>query len=509
LGVGLAPERLAALSERGVVRIISAAALRNATAPPIDETEVVLVVTDGAVDGIRGVRIALPLSPILALVDHVGNAPHAIEAGADYVLPANAESPMIDAVYSAARRAVTNRVRRPISDYRTRMEQELERSCQRLAETQTQLMHSGRLAALGQMAAGVAHEINNPLQYVLAGIEELSELPTLDAEKRQTLSDMLEGAQRIRSVTQALLPFARVDGSMMEMVDFNEVVEWAARVTANEIRHRARLELRLAPVPRVFGKRVRLGQLVTNFLTNAAHAITEGASELHRVTVTTDAFDDCVRLTVTDTGSGIPEEVPSRVFDPFFTTKPREIGTGLGLTLCAEMFARQGGTIDFDSTVGEGTTFVITVPKGPADTRTAPPVSGAQPQSRAPRALLIDDEALILQTYKRFLKGLDVVTAAGGKAAISILAHDTDFDVIICDVMMPSVDGPMVYAYIRENVPQLASRILFCTGGAFTARVREFLEQIPNIVLDKPVRPQLLRSAIDDLLARNGSVAAY
>jgi PAS domain S-box-containing protein len=375
-------------------------------------------------------------------------------------------------------------------------EKALERSHQQLAETQTQLLHSSRLAALGQMAAGVAHEINNPLQYVLSGIEELGEQPDLDADRQRVLRDMLDGAQRIRSVTRSLLPFARVDGAQLELVDMNEVVEWATRVTATEIRHRAQLDLQLSPIPAIIGQRVRLGQLVTNLLTNAAHAITEGASERHRITVTTRAVGRRVRLTVEDTGRGIPEEIRPRIFDPFFTTKPRELGTGLGLALCAEIVTRQGGTIEFESIVDHGTKFVVLFGEGTGEVRTPPPRSEAPRTTRRPRVLLIDDEELIVRTYKRFLKEYDVVGAVGGKAALEILAKDVDFDVILCDVMMPSVDGPMVFARVSEIAPDLVPRILFCSGGAFTTRVRAFLEQIPNKVLDKPVTANQLRAAI-------------
>ena len=382
----------------------------------------------------------------------------------------------------------------------------LERSNRQLAETQTQLLHSSRLAALGQMAAGVAHEINNPLQYVLAGIEEIATLPSADSEAQQVLADMREGAERIRSVTRSLLPFARVDNAHIEHIDLNDVVQWAVRVTGNEIRHRARLELRLAAdLPTILAQRVRIGQLVTNLLTNAAHAITEGASERHYVRITTELTGNRCRVTVEDSGSGIPEEIRPRIFDPFFTTKPREVGTGLGLALCAEIVTRQGGTIEFESTIGMGSRFVVTFAesanepvKTPEPRANTPPVGAG----RGPRVLVIDDEEPLVRTYKRFLKGIDVVTAVGGKAALEVLATDTDFDAIICDLMMPSVDGPMVHAHISAHAPHLVERIIFCSGGAFTTRVRSFIEAVPNLILDKPVSPNHLRLSLDQLIKK-------
>ncbi|MGC4079454.1 MAG: PAS domain S-box protein [Rubrivivax sp.] len=386
-------------------------------------------------------------------------------------------------------------------------EQELELTNRQLEEMQKQLMHTGRLAALGHMAAGVAHEINNPLQYILAGLDELS--PFLDGASREARlahQDMREGVERIRSITSALLPFARVDVAPVEHVDIRRVVEWACRVTDHEIRHRAKLELALGNVPPILADHTRIGQLVTNLLTNAAHAIVEGASDRNRVTITTAFVGGRVRLTIEDTGTGIPEDVRGRIFDPFFTTKPRERGTGLGLPLCAEIVARSGGTIGFDTEVGKGTRFVITFePAGASAPRAAsvPPVPIVRPEGR-PRILLVDDDKALLRTFARFLKDFDITTALGGSAALDRLATDDSFDVIVCDVMMPNIDGPMVYADIATRWPGLESRMIFCTGGAFTDRVRNFLASIPNTILDKPIPRQKLASALIGVYDRLG-----
>jgi two-component system, cell cycle sensor histidine kinase and response regulator CckA len=383
-------------------------------------------------------------------------------------------------------------------------EQELVLSNRQLEEAQQLLMHSSRLAALGQMAAGVAHEINNPLQFILSGFEALEPLVRrASTETRQALADMREGAERIRSVTRSLLPFARVDGEEPERVDLNELVAVAARMSANEIRHRARLELKLTAVPAIMGHRSRVGQLITNLLTNAAHAIDEGTSEEHCITVATEAGPHGVRLTVQDTGRGIPEELRSRIFDPFFTTKPRELGTGLGLALCAEIVSRYKGTIGCESEVGKGSIFTVTFPIDsvtPAETEEARPKVD---QAGRGRVLVIDDEEAMLRAYHRLLRGYDVVAAVGGKAAIECLTVDSKFDAIVCDLMMPNADGPMVYSHIHASLPHLTERLLFSSGGAFTPRVRQFLAGVPNVVLDKPITSAQLREAIDSLMSRN------
>jgi PAS domain S-box-containing protein len=363
---------------------------------------------------------------------------------------------------------------------------ELERSQRELAAAQRALVHSSRLAALGQMAAGVAHEINNPLQFILAGFDEL-ELAVSDAaaETRQVLADMRDGDERIRLVTRSLLPFARVEVGEPERVELNELVQWACRMTANDIRHRAQLERHLGPVPAILGHRTRLGQLITNLLTNAAHAIEEGASERHRITVTTELVADRVHLTVADTGRGIAEELRPRIFDPFFTTKPRDLGTGLGLALCAEIVGRYGGTIDFTSEVGRGTSFVVTFPVLTGTPVEAGPATALPRAAGGRRILVIDDEEVLLRTYQRALRGYDVVTALGGAAAIAALTTDAAFDAVVCDLMM--------------------ERILFCSGGAFTPRVREFLASVPNVVLDKPIGSAQLREAVEAAIAAHPS----
>lgn len=420
--------------------------------------------------------------------------------------------------YLAIIRDVTSEVAR---------EDEIQRSHRRLAEAQNQLLHSSRLAALGQMAAGVAHEINNPLQYILAGIDDIDPILRADPDKRQVLQDMREGAERIRTITRSLLPFARVDGAQTEPVDLNELALWATRVSANEIRHRAKLELHLAsPPPTVIGHRSRLGELVTNLLVNAMEGIDDArplGEKEHRIVVTTEYIDWLpphangdtsrrerrVRLIVEDTGAGIPEEHKARTFDPFFMTnargkRAREGSAGLGLALCAEIVARHNGTIEVESTVGVGSRFIVTLSEAGANARRQPstpigPSPSPMPPARGIRVLVIDDEEALIRTYRRSLKGFHVVTASGGKAALEILASDLDFDAVLCDLMMPNVDGPMVYAHILSVAPELAKRILFCSGGAFTTRVREFLENIPNVVLDKPVSAAHLRAALEKL----------
>ncbi|MCX5745127.1 MAG: PAS domain S-box protein, partial [Proteobacteria bacterium] len=391
--------------------------------------------------------------------------------------------------YIAVVRDVTAQVER---------EHDLERTNRQLEEMQRQLLHSNRLAALGHLAAGVAHEINNPLQFILSGLEELE--PTLHTAPdglRTAHADMREGVARIKLVTQSLLPFARVDAAQeAELVDLREIVEWACRVTANEIRHRARLDLRLGAVPAILAHQIRIGQLVTNLLTNAADAIEEGFAERNVITVSTSFIDERVRLRVEDTGCGIREEVRDRIFDPYFTTKSRDVGTGLGLAVCQEIVARAQGTIGFETEVGKGTAFLVTFMPAAAGTTTQQRPTDTRQHAAGARVLVVDDEVAILRILRRYLPDCDVVTALGGAAALEHLRADSNFDAIVCDLMMPNVDGPMVYASVRALHPGLEAKIIFCTGGAFTDRVRLFLGALPNLVIEKPVSAQDVREAV-------------
>jgi len=244
-----------------------------------------------------------------------------------------------------------------------------------------QLLHSNRLAALGQLAAGIAHEISNPLQFMVGSIESLEELVEGHPEAPALLSAMRDGTSRIRTVVRALLPFARVETFEMERLDLQNVVLEAQRMVAHELRDRAVVEVQSDGPALVLGDRLRLMQVVTNLLTNAAHAIVDGPVAAHRIVVSTRNEPGLVALTVEDTGVGIGEADRARLFEPFYTTKARELGTGLGLTLCAEIVRRHGGTIDLVPREGGGTLACVQFPA--LDARSSSPPS--QPATEPPR----------------------------------------------------------------------------------------------------------------------------
>ena len=403
------------------------------------------------------------------------------------------------------------------------------------------LLHSDKLTAIGQLAAGVAHEVNNPASYIMANAtfleENLIEMDravsaireyasrrlapdqrgALEAELARCRVDHLlkdshelveqstEGMNRIRSVVRDLSTFSRVERDEVELVQVNTLVEAAINLTFGEIRHRARLVKDLGQLPSIMADRGKLAQVMTNLLVNAAHSIEEGAADRNQIKVITRHEADAITILVQDSGCGMPEPVRRRVFEPFFTTKSRGVGTGLGLSLSAEIVHKHGGEIQVSSEVGRGSRITVVLPVDTGlvflDDRTPPP-STEPATDRKPRVLIIDDDKFIIQAYKRILKSsFDVEVAEGGKAALECLERDAAFDVVVCDLMMPVMDGVGVYEAAAEAHPEILDRIVFCSGGAFTERTKAFVASVDNIFLEKPVSGDLFQRVIAQVAA--------
>jgi PAS domain S-box-containing protein len=402
------------------------------------------------------------------------------------------------------------------------------------------LSQSDRLASMGMLAAGVAHEINNPLAYLLYNVEALADdLPGItraaqrccsalsgqvgeaacaeiagDAEVLQPakLEDAVErarealaGALRIKNISKALGTFSRVERVERSVVDLNYAIECAITMAFNEIKFRARLVKELGPVPPVWASEGKLSQVFLNLLINASHAIDEGRVESNRMTIRTWAEGSEVFVEIKDTGRGIPEENLSRIFEPFFTTKPPGAGSGLGLAICRNIVTEFGGDIRVESEVGKGTRFVIRLPAHPdghqpprATPRRPPPPVAVVPG----RILVVDDEELLLRALKRRFSGEhEVVPASCGQEARTILEHDQSFDVILCDLMMPEMTGMDLHAWLATHSPSLTARMVFVTGGAFTPMASEYLAGVPNRKLDKPLDGATLKRLVSELVA--------
>ncbi|MFK7985448.1 MAG: response regulator [Sandaracinaceae bacterium] len=411
----------------------------------------------------------------------------------------------------------------------------------RAQELERRLQHADRLASIGSLAAGVAHEINNPATFIQVNLDMVARdslqlldelnayftrtverLPesergefereytalNLDARLRE-MADLsnegLDGVARITSIVRTLSSFARVDQDSAELIDPNDLVHDAARMVRHDLRHRARFELDLAPLPALVCDRSKMAQVLVNLLVNASHAL-DDESEDNVVEVRSRFANGEIFITVRDTGCGIPREQLGRIFEPFFTTKRRDHGTGLGLSISADTVQRHGGRIEVESEVGDGTAFNIILPEQtpyfPSYTpsRATPAMSAVRPG----RILLVDDEPLVRRSIVRLLKGRhEVIEAEDGQHALKILEADDTFDAILCDLMMPGTDGITLYQELEKTHPALTRRMAFITGGVFSSRARRFVSEAAPLVIEKPIARASLFATIERLLDTN------
>jgi PAS domain S-box-containing protein len=381
-------------------------------------------------------------------------------------------------------------------------------------QMQARLLVADRMAALGTLAAGVAHEINNPLAFVLGNVEflqrELAKLPDVPGapELQRALDDARTGSERIRNTVRDLLRLARSrDAELVGDVDVNDAVEFALKVSEPQLRHRARLVKKLSAVPRVAAAESKLGQVILNLVLNAAQAVPEGDVAANEVRVTTrhDAALGAVVIEVGDTGVGISAADQRRIFDPFFTTKPIGVGTGLGLSICHSTVTSLGGEIRVQSAPGKGATFTVLLPAATAVAEPQPTVQ----EVGVPRAriLVVDDEPLVGEVIQR-LFGLEheVMTATRAVDALTLVGAGARFDLVLCDLLMPDMTGMQLHDQIQTQAPEQARRTVFMTGGAYTERARAFAAQRSHHILTKPIDAREIEKVIRELLPE-GSTA--
>jgi PAS domain S-box-containing protein len=371
---------------------------------------------------------------------------------------------------------------------------------------QSKLIQADRLAAVGTLAAGVAHEINNPLAYMTLGLERLARAldnAPIPADTRRALLERIhyirDGADRVATIVRDLKSFSRADDDGFGPVDVRAAIENTIRLTEHEIRHRARLVRDFDDVPPVKGSRARLEQVLLNLLVNAIQALGEGRKEPHEIRISSRHPEPShVHIEITDTGSGIPSEVLDKIFDPFFTTKAVGVGTGLGLPICQGLVDSLGGQLQIDSTVGTGTRVRVILPVFEAESRPHPsPLSSIPPPSRRGRVLIVDDEPQVLRVLSESVRQEhDVLAATNGRDALALLDADDRIDAIVCDVMMPDLSGVDLHDRLARRKPELARRMVFMTGGAFTRQATEFIERTTLPVLDKPFDPRALRALL-------------
>jgi two-component system cell cycle sensor histidine kinase/response regulator CckA len=378
---------------------------------------------------------------------------------------------------------------------------------------QARLAEAERLTALGVLSAGVAHEINNPLAYVLLNLEYLrQQLPRL-AEDPARLSDLMvrvrdacHGAERVATIVRDLRTFARGDDGTRGPVDLREVIEAAINIAGNTLKQSARIVRDYGESPLVDASANRLEQVFLNLLLNAAQALPNGDPERDEIRIR--LYGDELRAVaeIVDTGPGVPEQVIGRIFEPFFTTKPVGVGTGLGLPICRSILAAHGGTIEVESRPSEGATFRIILPasstaRGAARRTSSRPLVTLGPRGRV---LVVDDELAVGSTLRLVLqREHDVQLATSGEEALQLLAAGSRFHAIVCDLMMPGMTGVDLYEAIRTAHPGLEERMVFMTGGALLAKTEDFLSRVKNPLLEKPFDVPLVRRTLEKLVAAN------
>lgn len=377
-------------------------------------------------------------------------------------------------------------------------------------QTEAQLVFSDRMASLGQMAGGIAHEINNPLTAVVANLDliarALKQMAEVSPALLEQVADAIEGADRVREILRDLSAFAKADDART-VVDVIAVIESSLRLATHELKHRATVVRDYAGIVLVEGNEARLSQLFLNLLRNAAAAIPEGEADDHeiRISVKTDEARGRVLVRVADTGAGIAPEHQARIFEPFYTTSPG-VGAGLGLSICQRIVTALGGKLTFASEVGRGSEFVVDLAAPtkllrPGSPRGVP--AGSRPprdKPRRARILVIDDEPPITTALEHQLGEYhDVTTANEPLAALELIRGDAAFDVILCDLMMPRLTG--VDLYKRLETP-LASRMVLMTGGAFTHELRELVARTSVATVVKPFELDELLRVISAVIAR-------
>jgi PAS domain S-box-containing protein len=364
-----------------------------------------------------------------------------------------------------------------------------------------QLAVADRMAAVGMLAAGVAHEINNPLTYVQLNMQAIAralERSDAPADLRSAAETALEGMARVRAIVADLRTFARVDQDTVAPTNVNEVVSSTLRLAQKTIDASATVDVSLGDVADVRANRGGLGQVVLNVLLNAHEAVEERGGHGKIRVRTFEAGDGRVQIEIADNGVGIPQDAIRRVFEPFYTTKAVGRGTGLGLAICHRIVTAAGGeiSIESDPSAPDLRTFVR-VTLMAADGRRSRVSTPSPIVATRKRVLVVDDEPAVGEAIVRAIGELhDVRCVSSGAAAIELLRERADFDVVLCDVMMPGLDGIAVFEEVQRTSPELAKRFVFISGGAFTPRARSFLATCRNPRFEKPFSADQLNAIV-------------
>ncbi len=378
---------------------------------------------------------------------------------------------------------------------------------------QARLAQTDRLASVGTLAAGVAHEINNPLASVLSHLDyaqqrihELNEDSSLDQHGRaridEALTNALDGAKRVQHIVRDLKIFSRGADETLSPVAIERALNAAITMATPILRGQAEIHCTIESTYLVWAEESRLAQVFLNLLLNAGQASSRSDSSNNAIDVRVyQQADGRICTEVADHGHGIsPENLP-RIFEPFFTTRPTGIGTGLGLSICHGIVQSLGGEITVESVLNRGSVFRVHLRAAP--TTNTPQVVTHQkgPVAEDPprlRLLVVDDETLLARSIELQLNELhDITLADSGTQALSLLAAGATFTTILCDMMLPDMSGLKLYELIQQQYASINAHFVFMTGGSFTPKVFQFLKTHSVVCLEKPFSVEQLREAIE------------
>ena len=378
---------------------------------------------------------------------------------------------------------------------------EKKRSAEELARQRESLHQREKLAALGSLLAGVAHELNNPLSVVVARAVLLEEQG--DSATQTAASKIRTAAERCARIVRTFLAMARQQQPERGPVAMNEVVAAALDITGYAVRTSSiEVALDLATdIPLILADADQLHQVMLNLIINAQQSLQDQpAPRRIRIASRFDSAAKLIRVTVADNGPGIPAPLRARVFEPYFTTKPTGVGTGVGLAVSLGIVEAHGGTLIVDCPAQGGAAFTISLPVGEVEAAGADAGASRKPSASRRTILVVDDEAEIREALSEILKGARhrVVTASSGREALERMATER-FDAILTDIRMPDIDGRALYREIERRWPGQAGRVVFVTGDTLASALREFVSETGRPVIEKPFLPSEVRRVVAEL----------
>ena len=412
--------------------------------------------------------------PVARALDHPGAAPVELRAG---------ERLLLISAYPTDLPGAAVLVFEDVSDVR---------------RLQDQLIQSEKMSAIGQLIAGVAHDLNNPLASVVGFSDFLAESAAVPPGLAEPLRVIRQEAERAATIVRNLLGFARRHEARRERQHLGPLLESTIALLRTElVAHHTDVTLDVdSDVPAVEINTNQMKQVFVNLLNNATQAVAS-TGRPGQIRVRARRGAEGAVVTVSDDGPGIPEDIADHVFEPFFTTKPEGQGTGLGLSICHGIVKEHDGRLTLERGAGSGATFVVELPETAAPEPAAAPAGVPEAARQGLRLLVVDDEAPILHYMQATLQawGHVVVVAADGEQAFAHVAA-APFDLVICDLRMPRVGGRELYERLARERPDVAAKVVFATGDTVRGDTLAFLERLGRPYLRKPFTLAELRRVL-------------